>query len=167
MLDERTPMVPDNGQTTVQIKAADDQGGVKGHRPIRVIAWDVGRFPLTVGPDGRLVRAQERDDFLSVTTRKHASEREVDVAAAPGWLVRIVELGPNWDQNKMDWNVQVGDEYPVILWRYLGPTDVRPVIPRPARNAHGDAVTQRGYDPIEMKMVVHLLGPGEAWPAGR
>lgn len=160
MYEPRTPVVPDHGQTTVQIKATNDVG----HRPIRVIAWDNEGYPLTVGrpgtdAEGRLIRAQDRDDFHSVSTRKHASEREVDVPAAAGWRVRIVKVGPSI--LKLGWDLRVGEEYPVMMWRYLGPADVRPVIPRPRRDTDGNVLEQRGYDPMEMKVVVHLIAPGE------
>lgn len=142
----------------VQLK---DDSSSSGHRPVRVHAWDAEGEALIL-VENRLVRATDDPRFIAVVSSKWGTEGEVDVPAAAGWRVRIVDLGPHWDSGKMDWPVKVGGVYPVIMWRYLGPTDVRPVIPRPAQGNDGEPVSQRGYDPLEMKMVVHLVAPDEA-----
>lgn len=166
----RTPAIPDYGTASVQVAASDEEGGFKGHRPIRVYGFDDEGYPLVLAKkgspeEGRLIRAQERPDFVSIGSRKHASEREQDIPAAAGWSVQIINLGEHWANKKMDWNVQVGDTYPVMMWRYLGPADVRPVIPRPTHNQNGELLNQRGYDPVEMKMSIRLYGPGEDIPS--
>ena len=160
------PVIPDFGNTTVQLKASDEDGGYKGHKPTRVYGFDDEGFALIMGKrgtdaEGRLVRAVDHPDYLSIAARKHASERERQVEATPGWFAQIVDIPADASARKLGWDLKVGDRFPVILWRYLGPADVRPVVPRPAEYSDGTPLNQRGFCLSEFGIIYRLIAPGE------